>query len=99
MKVDYSRGYMKAKIGYCIVLLSIVMGLVSGGYMDNYMVHFIEQIRASNLIDWGSLLSDSVHRHLIVVLMEPKFYMTSYIVYLLVAQCPNYSGLTKRGSM
>ena len=30
-RVDYSRGYMRAKIGYYIVLISRVMGLRSGG--------------------------------------------------------------------
>ena len=33
------------------------------------------------------------------MLVEPKFYMTSYIVYLLVVQCPNFLGLTKKGNM
>ena len=40
-----------------------------------------------------------MHIHLIIVLTDPKFYRTSYIVYLLVAQHPNYSRLTRKGIM
>ena len=75
------------------------MGLGSSGYLDTWMVQFIEQIKASNPIDWGTSLSNSLHDHFIMVLIELKFYMTSYIVYLLVAQHQNYLGLTKKGYM
>ena len=34
IKLDYSRGYMKVEIGYCIVLLSQIMGLGLGGYLN-----------------------------------------------------------------
>ena len=90
---------MRVEIGYCIVLLSRVMGLRSGGYLETWMVQFIEWIKASNPIDWGTSLSNSIHDHLVSVLIEPKFYMPSYIVYLLVPQHPNYPKLTKRGNM
>ena len=80
-------------------MLSHVMGLASASYLESWMVYFIEKIKASESLDWGSLVSDSLHDYLVRVLTEPKFYVTSYIVYLLLAQCPNYAGLTKRGSM
>ena len=38
VKFDYSRGYMRVEIGYYIVLLSRVMGLRSGGYLETWMV-------------------------------------------------------------
>ena len=44
-------------------------------------------------------MSNSINDHLVSVLKEAKFYMTSYIVYLLAAQCPNYPRLTRRGNM
>ena len=63
------------------------------------MVYFIEKIKAFESIDWGALVSNSLNDHLVRVLTEPKFYMTSYIIYLLAVQHPNYPRLTKRGNM
>ena len=90
---------MKAEIGYCIVMLSRVMRLASASHLESWMVYFIEKIKALESLNWSSLLSDSLHDYLVRILIEPKFYITSYIVYLLVAQHPNYPTLTKRGSM
>ena len=42
---------MKAEIGYYIVLLSRVMGLRTTAYLETWMVHFIEWIKASDHID------------------------------------------------
>ena len=45
------------------------------------------------------MVSNYLHDHLVRVLTEPKFYMTSYIVCLLAAHHPNFSWLTKKGNM
>lgn len=67
-RVDLTRGYMIADMGYCIMLLSRVMGLVATSHLEEWMVHFIEKIRTGNdPIDWANLLSDSLHIHLTIV--------------------------------
>ena len=50
-------------------------------------------------IDWATILRENLDEQLVGVKVDPKFYMTSYLVYLLVARTTNYLGLFKRGSM
>ena len=50
-------------------------------------------------IDWAIILSEKLDEELVGVKSDPKFYMTSYLVYLLVARITKYLGLCKKGSM
>lgn len=95
-----TRGYMKDDIRYSIVLLSRVMGLPVVGHLNIWMVHFIETIQTTKMpIDWVTILSANLDEQLVGVKADPKFYMISYLVYLLVARKTNYTRLFKRGSM
>ena len=60
-KVDMKRAYMKEDIGYLIILLSSVMGLLASGHLNIWMVHFIETIRKMKMpIDWALILSNNL---------------------------------------
>ena len=86
------RGYMKEDIRYLIILLSRVMGLSTTRHLNIFMVHFIETIKKAKMpLDWASTLNQKKNNR--------KFYMTSYLVYLLVARAIDYPGLYKRGSI
>lgn len=99
-KVDMTRGYKKDDIRYLIILLRIIMGLLVVGHLHIWMVHFIETIRTTKMpIDWATMLSENLDEQFIGVRDDPKFYMTSYLVYLLVARTSNYPRLYKKGSM
>ena len=76
------------------------MGLGLMDHLDTWMVHFIEKIRTSvDPIDWGTLLCNSLNDHIVMLLIELKVYITSYIVYLLAVQKIIYPRLTKKGSL
>ena len=99
-KVDMTRGYMKEDIGYSIILLSRVMGLPTVGHLNFFMVHFIETIKTTKIpLDWATTLSKNLCEKLEAVKDKRKFYMMSYLVYLLAAREKNYTGLYKRGNM
>lgn len=94
------RGYMKEYIGYAIILLSRVMGLLSSGHLNIWMVHFIETIRTMKIpIDWTLIISENLDEELMAVKNNYKFFMTSYLVYLLALRATDFSGLFKKGSM
>ena len=98
--VDMTRGYMKEDIGYSIILLSKVMGLPIVRHLNFFMVHFIETIKKENIpLDWASTLSKKLCDQLQTVKEKKKFYMTSYVVYLLAVRATNYLKLYKKGSM
>ena len=42
-KVDMTRGYIKEDIGYSIILLSRVMGLLAIRHLKIFMVHLLRQ--------------------------------------------------------
>ena len=64
------------------------------------MVHFINTIRMVKMsIDWATILSDYLHEQLIAMKADPRFYMTSYMVYLLEVRTTYYLGHYKKGSM
>ena len=87
-------------IGYSIILLSRVMGLSAAKHLNIFMVHFIETIKKVEMpLDWASTLSQNLGDQLVVKKNNKKFYMTSYLVYLLVVSTMDYPGLYKRGSM
>ena len=91
---------MKDDIGYSIVLLSRVMGLPSIEHLNIWMVHFIKAIRTTKMpIDWATILSENLDEQLVGVKADPKFYMTSYLVYLLAARTTDYLGLYMKGRM
>ena len=45
------------------------------------------------------MVSDNLDEQMIVVKANPKFYMTSYLVYLLAARTIDYPGLYKKDIM
>ena len=91
---------MKDDIGYSIILLSRVMCLPTVGHLAPFMVNFIETIRHAKIpMDWATTLSENLCDQLRTVKDKKKFYMTSYIVYLLAARATNYPRLYKKGSM
>ena len=99
-KVDMTRGYMKEDIGYSIILLSRVMGLPVAGHLSTFMVNFIETIRTTKIpLDWATTLSENLCEKLGAFKDKKKFYMTSYIVYLLATRVTNYPSLYKKGNM
>jgi hypothetical protein len=93
------RGYMKEDIAYSIILLSTVMGFIVAGHLNIFMVHFIETIKKVEVpLDLASTLSENLGEKLVVV-NNNKFYMTSYLVYLLAMREKDYPRLYKRDSM
>ena len=91
-----TRGYMKDDIGYSIILLSRVMSLPIAGHLAPFMVNFIKTIRHTKMpLDWATTLSENLCDQLRMVKDKKKFYMTSYVVYLLAARATNYPGLYK----
>ena len=91
---------MKDDIIYSIILLSIVMGFLAVGHLAPFMVNFIETIKHAKMpLDWATTLSENFCDWLKMVKDKKKFYMTSYVVYLLAARATNYPKLYKRGSM
>ena len=52
---------MKDDIGYSIILLSRVMGLLAAGQLAPFMVNFIETIRHAKIpLDWATTLSENL---------------------------------------
>ena len=99
-KVDMTRGYMKEDIGYSIILLSRVMGLSVVSHLSTFMVKFIETIKTTKiLLDWATTLSENLCEQMRMVREKKKFYMMSYIVYLLKARATDYPRLHKKGNM
>ena len=76
------------------------MGLLIIEHIYNWMVYFINNIRMTKMpIDWATIFSDNLHQKLVVMRVNPRFYMIAYMVYLLVEKTIDYLGLYKRGSM
>lgn len=91
---------MKEDINYSIILLRRVMGLPTSGYLNIWMVHFIETIKIVEMpINWASILSENFDEQLVIVKNNHKFYMTSYLVYLLATRGTDFLGLFKRENM
>lgn len=85
---------MKDDIGYAIVLMSRVMGLPTTRHLQTWMIHFIEAINTKKMeINWATILSDNLDEKLATVKVNPPFYMTSYMAYLLVARAIDYPDL------
>ena len=99
-KVNLAQGYMKDDIGYSIILLSRVMGLPVAGHLAPFMINFIKTIRHAKIpMDLATKLSENLCDQLKIAKDKKKFYMISYVVYLLVARVTNYLGLYKKGSI
>ena len=76
------------------------MGFPTLGNLNIWMVHFIETIKMVKMkLDWASILSKNLGEKLVAVKNNKRFYMTSYLVYLLAARATYYPGLYKMGSM
>ena len=64
------------------------------------MVHFKETIkRGGFLIEYTTIITNNFDEKLILVKLDPRFYMTSYIVYLLTTRPTDYLGLVQRGNL
>ena len=88
------------EIGYSIVLLRRVMRLLVVSHIENWVVHFIEMIKRRELsIDCATIISNKLDEQLILLKTDTQFYMTSYLIYLLVARPIHYLGLVKRQSI
>ena len=95
-----TQGYMEEDIGYSIILLSRVMGLPIVGHLAPFMVNFIETVRHGKItLDWATTLCKNLCEQLRIVKDKKKFYMTSYMVYLLATRATNYPNLYRKGSM
>ena len=80
-------GYMKEDIGYSNILLSRVMGLLVVVHLSTFMANFIETIRQAKIpLDWATTRSENLCEQLRMVKDKRKFYMTSYMVYLLAVR-------------
>lgn len=56
-----TRGYVKDDIGYSIVILSRIMGLLAAGNLNIWMVCFLETIKRAKMpIDWATILSENL---------------------------------------
>ena len=91
---------MKDDFRYSIILLSRFMGLPIASHLSTFVVNFIETIKQARIpLDWAKTLSENLCEQLRMVKDKKKFYMTSYMVYLLVARAMNYLGLYRKGNM
>lgn len=50
-------------------------------------------------IDWATILSDNLNDKLVSIKENPWLYMTSHLVYLLVARTIDYLSFYKKGIM
>ena len=99
-KVDMTQGYMKDDIRYSIILLRRVVVLPIVGHLAPFTVNFIETIRHVNIpLNWATTLSENLCDQLRMIKDKKKFYMTSYVVYLLATRVTNYPRLYKKVSM
>ena len=90
-KVDMARRYMKDDIEYSIILLRRVMGFPTAGHLAPFMVNFIETIKHAKMpLDWATTLNKNLCDELQMEKDKKKFYMTSYVVYLLAVREKNY---------
>ena len=68
--------------------------------MNIWMVHFIETMKITKMpIDLASILSENLDEKLVTIKNNHRFYMTSYLVYVLAASAIDYLGLFKKGIM
>ena len=75
------------------------MGLPIASHLSTFMVNFIETIRQEKIpLDQETILSENLCEQLRMV-KDKKFYITSYMVYLLAARVTNYPILYSRASM
>lgn len=76
------------------------MGLPTSRHLNIWMVHFIETIKTMKIpIDWALILSENLDEQLVEIKNNHKFYMTSYLLYLLVVRAMDYPRLFKKGIM
>ena len=69
-----------------ITLLSRVFGCPHSNHFETWMLYFIHKIWNKKQFDWASIINNYLHEQLIDVLHRKKFYMTSYLVFLLALQ-------------
>jgi hypothetical protein len=75
-----------------VTLLRKLMGLPTTTFFEEWMFYFIEEIlHGTNKVHSEKMSNDNLHNQFLVVKMS-MFYMTSYLVYLLVIWFP-YNGL------
>lgn len=82
-----------------VTLLSKVMGLPTTAFFEEWMFYFIKEIIwGKTKLHWAKMISENLHNQLMVVKKSSKFYMTSYLVYLLVEKFP-HKGLFRAGTL
>lgn len=78
-----------------VTLLTRVMGLPTTIYFQEWMFYFVEEIlRGKAKFYWAGIISNYLHEYFMAVKKTSRFYMTSYLVYLL-ADKTQYWGLFK----
>lgn len=69
------------------------MGIPTIAYFQDWIFYFIEEIiRGKEKFHWATMISNNLHEQFLAVKKTSQFYMTSYLVYLLVDPFP-YKGL------
>ena len=95
-----ARGQHKAKfreeVKDYITLLHRVHGHKEAKNFEPWMCLFIMKMIKRKQIDWATIISDNIDKQVMNVLSTKKFYMTSYLVYMLALQ-GKYLGLTRVG--
>lgn len=96
--ISLPRSDFKEDVRYMITLLSRVKGLLVSSNFQEWMYEYIKIIkRKKKHVDWGTQISDEIHEQLINVQSTLKFYMTSYLVYV-VAIVRQFPGLSTEGN-
>lgn len=80
-----------------VTFLSQVKGLPDSHYFQPWMCWYMNIIRKGNdRIDWGEQISDAIFNQLKEARTTLKFYVTSYLVYV-VASMRQFPGLSTKG--
>lgn len=68
-----------------VLLLSKVMGLLISAYFQEWMFYFVEEIiHGKTKFYWVGIIRNCLHEQFVAIKKTSRFYMTSYLIYLLV---------------
>ena len=76
-----------------VMMLSHIFDMPHSCRFESWMWYFVEQVmEGGDKIDWVGLISDNLNDQLMTLEHTRKFYMSSYVVYML-ARRTHYDGL------
>ena len=76
-----------------VMMLSRIFGMPYSYRFESWMWYFVEQVmEEADIIDWARLISDNLNEQLMNLEHTRKFYMSSYVIYML-ARRTHYDGL------